>query len=104
MPDALLEVDALSIAYRSAQGETRVVRDLTFRIDEGEIVGLVGESGSGKTSVALALLNYLPRGGHVVGGGVRYRGKNLLTKSRHELRHIYGRRIAHVAQDPASSL
>jgi peptide/nickel transport system ATP-binding protein len=104
MPDALLGVDALSIAYRSAQGETRVVQDLTFRIDEGEIVGLVGESGSGKTSVALALLNYLPRGGHVVAGGVRYRGKNLLTASRRELRHIYGRRIAHVAQDPASSL
>ena len=104
MREALLLVDNLSIAYRSSHGETRVVRDLTFRIDPGEIVGLVGESGSGKTSVALALLNYLPRGGRVVAGDIRYREMSLLASSRRDLRRIYGRRISHVAQDPASSL
>ncbi len=104
MREALLVVDALSIAYRSPGGESRVVRELTFRIDEGEIVGLVGESGSGKTSVALALLHYLPRGGRVVAGDIRYRNVSLLAAPGRELRRIYGRRIAYVAQDPANSL
>jgi len=104
MAEPLLAIDALSIAYRGPRGDVPVVRDLTMRIDEGEIVGLVGESGSGKTSVALAMLNYLPRGGRVTSGDIRYRGASLLTASQSERRKIYGRRIAHVAQDSANAL
>jgi peptide/nickel transport system ATP-binding protein len=102
--EPLLVVDALSIAYATANGEQLVVRGLDLSIAAGDFVGLVGESGSGKTSVALAILNYLPRGGRIVAGDIRYRGATLLGVPRRRLQAIYGRRIAHVAQDPSSSL
>jgi peptide/nickel transport system ATP-binding protein len=104
MPDSLLRVDGVSIAFASPAGETFAARDVTFDVGTGEIVGLVGESGSGKTSLALAILNYLPRGGRVTGGDIAFRGKSLLAMSAREKRRIYGRHIAHVAQDPAAAL
>jgi len=104
MPEPLLSVENLTIAYRTPRGETQVVRDLTFTIGEGEFVGLVGESGSGKTSVALALFDYLSRGGRIVTGDIRYRTSSLLGMARRELQKIHGRRIANVAQDPTSAL
>src|SRR5215472_11606569 len=104
MADALLAVEGVSIAFRGNAGESYAARDVTFDVGTGEIVGLVGESGSGKTSLALAILSYLPRGGHVVGGDIRFRGKSLLTLRGRERRAIYGRHIAHVAQDPAAAL
>ncbi len=101
---SLLEVDELSAAYR-VQGEWReAVRNVSFRIEQGQTYGLVGESGSGKSTLALAIMRYLPQGGVVRQGSVRFMGRNLLELSEAEMRNIWGGQMALVPQDPLSSL
>lgn len=110
MPDSavtaqpLLEVSDLSVAYHTDRGDVFAVKNLSFAIHRQEVLALVGESGSGKTSAALAVLGYLGRGGRIAGGTVCLQGADLATMPARERRTIYGRRIAHVAQDPSSSL
>lgn len=104
MPEPLLAVRGLSIGFASPTGERLVVRELDLAIEEGQFVGVVGESGSGKTSAALAILNYLPRGGRIAAGDILFRGQSVLRMPADARRRTYGRRIAHVAQDPAGAL
>jgi oligopeptide/dipeptide ABC transporter ATP-binding protein len=103
---ALLELRDLSTHYVSARG-TRVVRaveDVSLRLGAGETLGVVGESGSGKTTLALSILRILPRAARIVQGEIRFEGENLLDKSEAEMRHIRGKRIAMILQDPMASL
>jgi len=82
----------------------KAVNHVSFRLDEGETLGLVGESGSGKTTTCLSIVGLLPRGARIVGGSVRFEGEDLTRKSQRELRRIRGRRIAVILQDPMASL
>ena len=100
----MLAVEGLSVAYRVGDGELFAVRDLSFEIASNEILAVVGESGSGKTTAALATLNYLPRGGRIAAGDVKLGGESVLQLSSAARRRIYGKRVAHVAQDPSASL
>jgi oligopeptide/dipeptide ABC transporter ATP-binding protein len=102
----LLEVDGLSTHYISARGTrvTRAVQDVSFSLDAGETLGVVGESGSGKTTLALSLLRLLPTAARIVGGAIRFDGDDLMEKSEVEMRHIRGKRIAMILQDPMASL
>jgi len=100
----LLEVSGLTVAYRTGEGEVAAVKDLSLSLFPQEVLALVGESGSGKTSVALSILGYLGRGGRVAAGEIRLQGLDLNAMPSRQRRAVYGRRIAHVAQDPASSL
>jgi peptide/nickel transport system ATP-binding protein len=102
--EPVLRIDGLEVRYRVGRGDVVAVRDLTLQIGKAEILAIVGESGSGKTTAALAALNYLPRGGRIERGDVRLNGRSLLGLSMSERRKVYGRRIAHVAQDPSASL
>jgi oligopeptide/dipeptide ABC transporter ATP-binding protein len=102
----LLDVAGLSTHYVSARGTrvTRAVEDVSFTLRDGETLGIVGESGSGKTTLALSLLRLLPPAARNVAGAVRFEGEDLLTKSDDEMRHIRGKRIAMILQDPMASL
>ena len=102
----LLEVDGLSTHYITARGTrvTRAVQDVSFTLDAGETLGIVGESGSGKTTLALTLLRLLPPGARIVGGSIRFEGEDLVPKSEAEMRHIRGKRMAMILQDPMASL
>jgi oligopeptide/dipeptide ABC transporter ATP-binding protein len=103
---ALLEVQGLSTHYVTARGTrvTRAVDDVSFTLRDGETLGIVGESGSGKSTLALSLLRLLPRAARTVSGSVRFEGEDLLAKSETEMRHIRGKRIAMILQDPMASL
>lgn len=101
---ALLSVEALTVTYGAGASEVVAVGGLSLQVRKAEILAIVGESGSGKTSAALAALNYLPLGGRIAQGDVKLNGRSLLGLSSAERRKVYGRHIAHVAQDPAASL
>ena len=102
---ALLEVRDLCIEFDADTGPVRVVDHVSFDVGAGKIVGLVGESGCGKTVSSLAILRLLPTPpARIVGGSIRFNGKNLLDADFDELRQIRGRDIAMVFQDPLASL
>jgi oligopeptide/dipeptide ABC transporter ATP-binding protein len=102
----LLSLENLSAHYVSQQG-TRVVRavdDVTLSLKAGGTLGIVGESGSGKSTLALTILRLLPPAARIVSGKMMFEGENLLDKSDTEMRHVRGKRIAMILQDPMASL
>jgi peptide/nickel transport system permease protein len=103
-PATLLSVRDLTVAFDLSGGEATAVRDVSFDVAAGEIVGIVGESGSGKTVTARSLLGLLPPNGHVVGGSAAFEGRELTGLTERELGRIRGSRIALVSQEPLSGL
>jgi peptide/nickel transport system ATP-binding protein len=97
-----LRVTALEV--RVGRSGPDVVRDVSFAVHAGEVLGLVGESGSGKTTVALALLGHTRRGLRIAAGQVLLDGIDLLALSPRELRAARGARVSYVPQDPSSAL
>lgn len=100
----MLEVKNLSIAFKTSSGLRPAVRDMSFAIRPGEILGLVGESGSGKTITSLGVIGLLPPNAVVTGGEVLVDGVDLLKLSPLELRKLRGRHVAMIFQDPMASL
>jgi peptide/nickel transport system ATP-binding protein len=99
----LLEVDRLSVTFRSEGGAVTAVRGLSYQVRRGEILGIVGESGSGKSVSSLAMMGLLPANAEV-SGSVRFRGEELLGQSDRALSDVRGRHIAMIFQDPLSAL
>jgi oligopeptide/dipeptide ABC transporter ATP-binding protein len=102
----LLELRSVSTHYVSARG-TRVVRavdEVSLTLAAGSTLGIVGESGSGKSTLALTILRLLPPAAKITAGEIRFDGENLFEKSDVEMRHIRGKRIAMILQDPMASL
>ncbi|TAK35029.1 MAG: ABC transporter ATP-binding protein [Chloroflexota bacterium] len=103
--EVTLDVKDLRTHFFTRRGVAKAVDGVSFRLRRGETLGLVGESGSGKTMTGLSLLRLVPQpAGRIVGGEVRLLGENLLTKSQAEMRHIRGRLISMILQDPMTSL
>ena len=73
MPEPVLSVRDLSIAYQARRGKVQAVRSISFDVERGEAVALIGESGSGKTTVGLGLMHLLPATAKVLEGNVLYR-------------------------------
>ncbi len=100
----ILEVENLSIAYRTRKGIVEAVRDISFCVSQGETLALVGESGCGKSTIAFGIVNFLGRNGRIAGGRIRFQGDDLTGKSQSELKALRGDRIAMVFQDPMQAL
>jgi peptide/nickel transport system ATP-binding protein len=99
-----VDIENLTISYRRRERLLRVVSDLSLHIRPGEAYGLVGESGCGKTTVAMALMRYLPPNAKVESGRIVFGGEDVLRLSEAKLRRWRGDRMAMVYQDPGSSL
>lgn len=95
----MLKVENLTIKFES---ET-VVNDITFNIEEGEILGIVGESGSGKTMTALSIAGLLPKEA-ALSGSIEFGGKDLVSMPEKERRKYKGKEIGMVFQEPMTSL
>jgi len=107
MNNRLLTVDGLTTEFRTERGIVRAVNNVSYYIDEGEIVGLVGESGCGKSVSQLSIMQLIPSPpGKVVGGSVDFEGANLLSFSRNsrEMCDVRGNKISMVFQEPMTSL
>ncbi|MFQ5756789.1 MAG: ABC transporter ATP-binding protein [Acidiferrobacterales bacterium] len=101
----LLEIENLRTQFFTSAGVVQAVNDVSYNVEEGETLGLVGESGCGKSVSALSVLRLIPwPPGRIVGGSIRFLGKDLLKLSDEEIRHIRGRQIAMVFQEPMTSL
>ncbi|MGH8742299.1 MAG: ABC transporter ATP-binding protein, partial [Burkholderiales bacterium] len=100
----VLELRNVAISYFVRAGEMKVVPNISFKLAQGEALGLVGESGCGKSTVAFAVMQYLGTVGRITNGQVLFEGKDLLKMAPAELRAIRGRKISMVYQDPMSSL
>lgn len=88
----LLEIENLCISYFTRAGEIPAVVDFSLTMHTGESVGLVGESGCGKSTVAMAIMQYLGGNGAIVGGSIRFKGRDLSALSKAELRQLRGPR------------
>jgi oligopeptide transport system ATP-binding protein len=100
----LLSVRDLVTVFPSAAGAAVAANGVSFDLRAGETMGLVGESGSGKSVTCRSILRLVPEPGQIVAGSVLFRGLDLLTVSRHELRSLRGAEISMIFQDPMSSL
>jgi peptide/nickel transport system ATP-binding protein len=100
----LLEIDDLKVEFPSAHGVVKAVDGISYTVDAGETVALVGESGCGKSMSALAVLGLVPDPGRVVGGAVRFAGRDLLGLPEDRIALIRGREIAMIFQEPMTSL
>jgi len=100
----LLDVRNLSTSFFTQDGEVKAVRDISFTLGQGEVLGIVGESGSGKSVTFLSILGLLADTGRVKEGTALFNGKELLGADKRELRRIRGNDIAMIFQDPMSSL
>ncbi len=100
----ILEIDKLSISFFTRLREIPAVMDFSVAVQPGEAVGLVGESGCGKSTVALGVMQDLGKNGRVVGGSIKFKGRDLGQMSAEELRDIRGSEIAMIYQEPMASL
>jgi peptide/nickel transport system ATP-binding protein/oligopeptide transport system ATP-binding protein len=100
----LLEVKNLQTHFPTRAGLVKAVNDVSFYIDEGELVGLVGESGCGKSITALSVMRLIASPGKIVGGEILFKGENLLQFSDDKMRELRGNDIAMIFQDPMTSL
>ncbi|MFO1059251.1 MAG: ABC transporter ATP-binding protein [Dongiaceae bacterium] len=104
MADVLLAVDGLSVAFASAAGPLRALREVSLSVPRGRIVGLVGESGCGKSTLINAVLGLLAANGRVTGGRILFDGQDLLTLGEAGMQRLRGDRISVVFQDPMTAL
>jgi peptide/nickel transport system ATP-binding protein len=100
----LLEVNDLSIEYRTEEKVVHAVNDASFELNEGEIVCIVGESGCGKTTLAEALIGLLPNAGRISSGEILYDDQNLAQFSEKEFNEIRATEIAYVIQSAMNAL
>ncbi|MEQ8227811.1 MAG: ABC transporter ATP-binding protein [Rhodospirillales bacterium] len=102
---ALLEIDNLQTHFFTSGGTVKAVDGVSYDVNAGETVAVVGESGSGKSVTALSILRLIPKPpGEIVGGEIRFQGKNLAFCSEDEIREIRGRDISMIFQEPMTSL
>lgn len=102
--DILLEVNDLSISFFNKSGEIQAVRDISYTLRKGEVLGIVGESGSGKSVSSHGILRLTPDTGKVKNGEILFHGKDILKMSKKELQELRGNKIAMIFQDPMTSL
>jgi oligopeptide transport system ATP-binding protein len=100
----LLNVEELSVSFRTDRGMVRAVDSASLQVAAGETLAIVGESGSGKSVTALSILGLIGDNGRIDSGRIVFEGQDLLKLDRKSIRAIRGHRIAMIFQEPMSSL
>jgi peptide/nickel transport system ATP-binding protein len=100
----ILEIENLSISFFARAFEIPAVMDFSCTVMPGEAMGIVGESGCGKSTVALGIMRDLSNIGKIVGGRIKFQGRDMGEMSQAELRALRGSKIAMIYQEPMASL
>jgi peptide/nickel transport system ATP-binding protein len=100
----IIEIENLSISFFTKRGEIPAVMDFSCNVMPGEAMGIVGESGCGKSTVSLGIMRDLSNVGKIVGGRIKFQGRDMGDMSDEELRQIRGNKIAMIYQEPMASL
>ena len=101
---SLLEVQNLVVEFPGRRGTLRALDDVSFSIAPGEILGVVGESGAGKSLTGASIIGLLEPPGRVASGRILLEGQRIDNLPHEQMRHIRGRRIGAIFQDPLTSL
>ncbi|WP_136414746.1 ABC transporter ATP-binding protein [Herbaspirillum sp. ST 5-3] len=104
MSTTVLKVENLRTHFFSRAGVVKAVDGVSFQVGAGEVVGLVGESGSGKSITGYSIMGLVSEPGKIVGGSIRFMGKELRGLSQSQMRAIRGKDIAMIFQDPMMTL
>jgi len=101
----LLSIKDLTIHYVTDDGTVRAVNNVSLEVEKGKTLGLVGETGAGKTTIALGIMGMVPDPpGKIISGSIEMDGENLIGKSNRFMRHIRGKKISMIFQDPMTAL
>ena len=104
-PEPILTIDDLTVEFKTEDGVVQAVTGVSYDLFPGEVLGIVGESGSGKSVSMLSVLGLIPQPpGRIASGEAIFKGRDLLTMSKDELRKIRGGDMAMIFQDPMTSL
>jgi len=101
---SLLQVKNLIVEFPGRHGTLRALDDISFDIAPGEILGVVGESGAGKSLTGAAIIGLLEPPGRIGGGQIILEGERIDGLPYERMRHIRGRKIGAIFQDPLTSL
>jgi peptide/nickel transport system ATP-binding protein len=104
MMTPLLEVNRLRIEFPTRRGILVAVDDVSFSIEEGEVLGVVGESGAGKSVTGAAVIGLLEPPGRIGEGDIRFEGRQLIGLPHEAMRKVRGAKIGAIFQDPLTSL
>ena len=102
--EKILEVNNLTISFKTPNGLVRAVRGVSFDLYKGETLAIVGESGSGKSVTTRAIMGILARNAVIDDGDILYSNQNLTKLSEENFHLIRGNKIGMIFQDPLSSL
>ncbi len=100
----LLELTDVRTHFRTPRGLVRAVDGVSFTLDRGKSLGIVGESGSGKTILSRSIMGLLPTKGTERSGSIKFAGAEIGDKNRKQMRHVWGKEMAMIFQDPMTSL
>jgi peptide/nickel transport system ATP-binding protein len=101
---SLLVVENLQTEFATRDGVLRAVQGASFTLERGQVLGLVGESGSGKSVTGFSIMGLVDPPGRIVGGSVRFDGRELVGQPEEHWRRLRGKRIAMIFQDPMMTL
>lgn len=104
MGKTLLQVEHLRTYFHTFRGVVKAVDDISFSLDEGQVLGIVGESGSGKSVTSFSILKLVESPGVVQSEHIYFNGEDISRKSEKEMMKIRGKDISMVFQDPMTSL
>ncbi len=100
----ILEVKELRTTFQSQRQSFHAIDDISFTLKKGETLGIVGESGCGKSVTSLSIMGLIKPPGKVSHGQILFKGKDLLSLSKKELRQIRGNKLSMIFQEPMTSL
>ena len=100
----LLEINGLNVSFFTRLGNIDAVRNVSIRVETGEVLGIIGESGAGKSTIGNAIINMIEPPGKITNGEVLFQGENLSKLNENEMLNIRGKKIGMIFQNPQTSL